>query len=128
MKRLFLLLCALLSLVNVSAQVTTASLRGVVQNSSNEVLIGATVVLSHQPTGREYVVVAGDDGRYALHGVRPGDSYCLEVSYVGFETWRVEVLQLKVGEARVIDVRLNVPALLIGAWIRGTTLILYSKL
>ena len=107
MKRLFLLLCALLSLVNVSAQVTTASLRGVVQNSSNEVLIGATVVLSHQPTGREYVVVAGDDGRYALHGVRPGDSYCLEVSYVGFETWRVEALQLKVGEARVIDVRLN---------------------
>ncbi len=107
MKRLFLLLCALLSLASVSAQVTTASLRGVVQNSSNEVLIGATVVLSHQPTGREYVVVAGVDGRYALHGVRPGDSYCLEVSYVGFETWCVEALQLKVGEARVIDVRLN---------------------
>ena len=107
MKRLFLLLCALLSLASVSAQVTTASLRGVVQNSSNEVLIGATVVLSHQPTGREYVVVAGNDGRYALHGVRPGDSYCLEVSYVGFETWRVEALQLKVGEARVIDVKLN---------------------
>ena len=38
MKRLFLLFCALLSLVNVVAQVTTASLRGVIVNSSNEEL------------------------------------------------------------------------------------------
>lgn len=107
MKRLFLLLCALLSLCNVVAQVTTASLRGVVVNPSNEVLIGATVVLSHPLTGREYVVVAGADGRYALHGVRPGEDYSLEVSYVGYETKRVEQLRLKVGEVKVLDVSLK---------------------
>ena len=77
MRKLFLLLCALLSLVNVVAQVTTASLRGVIVNSSNEVLVGATVVLSHPQTGREYAVVSGVDGRYALHGVRPASDYVL---------------------------------------------------
>lgn len=107
MKRLFLLLCILLSLQSVVAQVTTSSLRGVVLNSSNEVLVGATVVLSHPQTGREYIVVAGTDGRYALHGVRPGDGYALEVSYVGYESKRVEPLLLKVGEVRVLDVFLK---------------------
>ena len=104
MRKLFLLLCALLSLVNVVAQVTTASLRGVIVNSSNEVLVGATVVLSHLQTGREYAVVSGVDGRYALHGVRPASGYVLEVSYVGFESKRVESLMLKVGESRQLDV------------------------
>ena len=107
MKKLFLLLCALLSLVGVWAQVTTSSLRGVVVNSSNEILVGATVVLSHPQTGIEYAVVSGVDGRYALHGVRPGSDYCLEVSYVGFESKRVEALMLKVGESRVLDVMLK---------------------
>lgn len=107
MKRLVLLLCALLSLLGVSAQVTTSSIRGVVKNSSNEILVGATVVLSHQQTGREYAVATGADGRYALHGVRPSDGYRLEVSYVGFESQCVEALQLKVGESRVLDVVLK---------------------
>ena len=107
MKRLFLLFCALLSLVNVVAQVTTASLRGVIVNSSNEVLVGATVVLSHPQTGREYAVVSGVDGRYALHGVRPASDYVLEVSYVGYESKRVESLMLKVGESRQLDVSLK---------------------
>ena len=107
MKRLFLLFCALLSLVNVVAQVTTASLRGVIVNSSNEVLVGATVVLSHPQTGREYAVVSGVDGRYALHGVRPASDYVLEVSYVGYESKRVESLMLKVGESRLLDVSLK---------------------
>ena len=107
MRKLFLLLCALLSLVNVVAQVTTASLRGVIVNSSNEVLVGATVVLSHLQTGREYAVVSGVDGRYALHGVRPASGYVLEVSYVGFESKRVESLMLKVGESRQLDVSLK---------------------
>ena len=107
MKRFFLLLCALLSLVNVVAQVTTASLRGVVVNSSNEVLVGATVVLSHPQTGREYIVVSDAMGRYALHGVRPGSGYSLEVSYVGFESQQLKELLLKIGETREIDIVLN---------------------
>ena len=107
MKRLLLLFFLLLSLGNVVAQVTTASLRGVVVNSSNEILIGATVVLSHSQTGGSYVVATDSNGRYALHGVRPADGYQVEVSYVGFETKLVGPLSLRVGEVRELDVVLT---------------------
>ena len=103
MRKLFLLLCALLSLVNVVAQVTTASLRGVIVNSSNEVLVGATVVLSHLQTGREYAVVSGVDGRYALHGVRPASDYVLEVSYVGFESKRCSLTSSAIASSSAMD-------------------------
>ena len=107
MKRLFLLFFLLLSLGNVVAQVTTASLRGVVVNSSNEILIGATVVLSHPQTGRNYAVATDGDGRYALHGVRPADGYQVEVSYVGFESRLINGVSLRVGEVRELDVVLT---------------------
>ncbi|MBQ2018070.1 MAG: TonB-dependent receptor, partial [Alistipes sp.] len=54
-----------------------------------------------------YAVVSGVDGRYALHGVRPASDYVLEVSYVGYESKRVESLMLKVGESRLLDVSLK---------------------
>ena len=47
MKKLACLLIAALSLVNVMAQITTASLRGVVKNQSNEVLVGCSSQLSY---------------------------------------------------------------------------------
>ena len=106
MKRFLLLFFLLLGFVNVMAQVTTASLRGVVVNSSNEILIGATVVLSHPQTGRSYAVATDAEGRYALHGVRPADGYQVEVSYVGFENRLINAVSLRVGEVRELDVAL----------------------
>ena len=86
MKKFACLLIAVLSLVNVMAQITTASLRGVVKNQSNEILVGATVVLSHPITGSSYAVATDVQGRYSLHGRRPSDGSELEVSYVGYQT------------------------------------------
>ncbi len=112
MKKLACLLVAMLSLVSVMAQVTTASLRGVVKNQSNEVLIGATVVLSHPITGQSYAVAADSHGRYSLHGIRPSDGYVLEVSYVGYQTHESEPLTMRVGDVRVEDVVLHEAATL----------------
>ncbi len=107
MKRLVLFFIVIFSLSNVVAQVTTASLRGVVKNSQDEILIGATVALSHHQTGRVYAVVTDVNGRYSLHGVRPAVDYVLEVSYVGFESSKITRLSLGVGELRELDVMLN---------------------
>lgn len=112
MKKLVCLLVAMLSLVSVMAQVTTASLRGVVKNQSNEVLIGATVVLSHPITGQSYAVAADSHGRYSLHGIRPSDGYVLEVSYVGYQTHESEPLTMRVGDVCVEDVVLHEAATL----------------
>ncbi|MBQ1253355.1 MAG: TonB-dependent receptor [Alistipes sp.] len=106
MKRLIFLFFLLLGMCNATAQVTTSSLRGMVVNSSNEILIGATVVLSHPETGRSYAVATDAQGRYALHGVRPADDYRLEVSYVGYESLVVGALSLRVGEVREQNIEL----------------------
>ena len=97
----------LLSVAVAMAQVTTASLRGVVKNQSNDVLIGATVVLSHPLTGQSYAVAADINGRYSLHGIRPSEGYLLEVSYVGYQTYTSEPMTMRVGDARVEDIILQ---------------------
>ncbi len=100
MKRILCLTWALLCATIAVAQITTASLRGEVKNQSNENLIGATVVLSHPLTGREYATLADRDGRYSIHGVRPSEGYVLEVSYVGYHSEQRADLTLRVGEVR----------------------------
>lgn len=107
MKKLACLLMAMLSLVYAEAQITTASLRGVVKNQENEVLVGATIVLSHPVTGVSYAVAADTQGRYSLHGIRPSESYMLEVSYVGYQTYVKEDIIMRVGDVRVEDVVLH---------------------
>lgn len=99
MKRLLLLIFALLSLDAV-AQITTASLRGVVQNEAAESLVGATIMLKHAETGVVYSAVADKSGRFAIHGVRPDDGYVLVVEYLGYDSARHENLVLHLGEVR----------------------------
>ncbi|MBR2169570.1 MAG: TonB-dependent receptor, partial [Alistipes sp.] len=103
MKKLICLLLTLLSL-DVMAQITTASLRGVVQNLSKEALVGATVSLTQSKTGVAYYFVVDRDGRFAIHGIKPDDGYKLEVSYLGYDNYCISDLTLRVGESRSIDV------------------------
>lgn len=91
----------------VMAQVTTASLRGEVTNSSNEILVGATVVLSHPVTGTSYGVTADSRGRFAIHGIKPDDGYVLEASYVGCDDYVKSDMRLRVGESRTENIVLN---------------------
>lgn len=76
---LLLALCAALGL---NAQVTTASLAGLVTDENNEGMIGATVTAVHQPSGTKYNAVTNLDGRYAIQGMRTGGPYRIEVTYV----------------------------------------------
>ncbi len=107
MKKFLCLVMALSCALYAAAQITTASLGGVVTNQSEEKLVGATVILSHPSTGREYAVVADAQGRYSLHGIRPAEGYVLEVSYVGYESRRVEGITLRVGDIHEEDITLR---------------------
>ena len=81
------------------AQITTASLRGVVHNSSKEALVGATISLTQSKTGVAYYSVVDRDGRFAIHGIRPDDGYLLEASYLGYDNYRLSDMSLRVGES-----------------------------
>ena len=103
MKKLICLLLTLLSL-DVMAQVTTASLRGVVVGLSNEALVGATISLTQSKTGVAYYSIADKDGRFAIHGIKPDDGYKLEASYLGYDNYYISDLTLRVGESRSVDI------------------------
>ncbi len=99
MKRLLLFVFALFG-IQAMAQITTSSLRGVVQNEAGEALIGATLHLEQPETGAIYSTVSDKSGRFAIHGVRPDDGYVLVAEYLGYSASRHENIVLHLGEVR----------------------------
>ncbi len=89
------------------AQVTTSSIRGKVIDDTGEDVIGATILATHQPSGTSYGVVTEVDGTFFIPNMRIGGPYSVEASYVGFQDYKVEGLQLQLGERKTVDITLN---------------------
>lgn len=89
------------------AQVTTSGMSGVVKDASGQLMIGASVILTHVPSGTVYGTVTLEDGRYSLLNLRVGGPYSLEVSSVGSETYRSSGIYLTLGDVLVNNVVLQ---------------------
>ena len=104
MKKTLILSILLLSFVFTSfAQTTTASMRGVVKDTSNEPLAGASIIALHQPTGTSYGAVTQFNGSYNIANMRIGGPYKVTVSYVGYKTVTLDNIYLKLGEKLKLD-------------------------
>ena len=71
--------------IAVKAQVTTAAISGVVNDSKGESLPGATVVAVHVPSGTRYIAVTEMNGSFNMPAVRVGGPYTVTVTFVGFK-------------------------------------------
>ena len=80
------------------AQVTTASIRGVVSDEQNVQLPGASVVAVHLPSGTSYGTVTQFNGSFNIPNMRIGGPYTITVSYVGFKTQKDEGIHLQIGQ------------------------------
>jgi len=89
------------------AQVTTSGMAGIVKDPSGAPMIGATVILTHVPSGTVYGTVTQDDGRYSLVNLRVGGPYMLEVSSVGSETNKSGGIYLTLGDVLVNNIVLE---------------------
>jgi len=100
MKQCFTLFSVLftLGISSLYAQVTTASLGGLVSDAKEEPLIGATVVATHIPSGTFYGTTTRADGRYTLPNVRVGGPYSVKVSYTGYKASEVTIEILTLGQ------------------------------
>jgi len=112
--RKFLLLCFVfvatsLASVRLLAQgVTTAALHGVVTDSKGATLPGATIVVTHVPTGTVYSAATRADGRYNLPNLRVGGPYTIKISFIGFKDYVQEGITLSIGQdqnfgAKLVD-------------------------
>lgn len=90
------------------AQVTTSSINGTITDATTkETLIGASVVAKHLPTGTIYGAATNLKGNFIIQGLRPGGPYVLEVSYVGYQSIKLENITLSLGEAETFNVALR---------------------
>ena len=104
-----LVICTLLSFLcslSVWAQVTTASMSGVV-SSNGEPVIGATIMAVHQPSGTNYGTITNMDGRFDLQGMRTGGPYEITISYIGYQTAIYKDVTLQLGETYNLNVDLK---------------------
>lgn len=86
------------------AQVTTSSIKGLIQDNSSEPLPSATVLAIHEPTGTKYGISTNMDGRYSLLNLRIGGPYSVTVSYVGYKEQKFDNIYLTLGKTHNLDV------------------------
>ncbi|WP_188315989.1 TonB-dependent receptor [Chitinophaga agrisoli] len=89
------------------AQVTTSSLTGVVKDSKNEGLIGATVKATHVPSGTVYGTITQNEGRFTIPNMQVGGPYKIEVTFIGYVTRTYNNVGLELGVPGKLNVQLE---------------------
>lgn len=109
MKQLRLLLVLTIGFIslNLTAQITTATLNGSVLDKSGTPLIGATVVAIHVPTGIQYGNTTREDGHFTLPNLKVGGPYTVQATYVGYKAQKFEKIRLALGQKLDIDFKLE---------------------
>jgi Carboxypeptidase regulatory-like domain/TonB dependent receptor len=88
------------------AQETTSSVRGDVADQSGAAIVGATVTVTHVPSGTTSTQTTDDAGGFNAAGLRLGGPFIVEVTAPGFETATQEIGFLSAGQAQRISVAL----------------------
>ncbi len=101
-----------LTAVTASAQVTTGSLSGRVQNSQGEAVTGASVIAIHLPSGTTYETSSRADGRFMIINMRVGGPYSVTVAYTGtgsaaFAPETTENVEINLGVATDLNVEVK---------------------
>jgi hypothetical protein len=103
------------------AQVTTASIAGIVNDAQGQPMPGVTVVAVHQPSGTTYNAVTRGDGRYTIPGMRVGGPYQVTASLAGFQTQVRSDVNLSLGVATDVDFALALAAVQETVTVSGTS-------
>ncbi|PTQ08860.1 hypothetical protein CLG96_14855 [Sphingomonas oleivorans] len=81
----------------VYAQETTSSIRGVV-TAAGAPIAGATVAVTHMPSGTTSTAVTGADGAFTTSGLRPGGPFMVRVVADGQPPVEITGIQLTAGQ------------------------------
>ncbi len=90
-----------------SAQVSTASINGVIRDPTGAVVPDATIVLTNVDTSVARTSTANNAGAYGFVSIPPGN-YTIEASAKGFSSQKLAPFVLAVGQAATFDFALTV--------------------
>ena len=92
-----LTLAFFLSVPHAHGQVTTATLYGVVRDTSGAILPGVNVTVTHQGTSLTRETVTDERGEFALPAL-PAGPYAIKIELSGFKTYTSEGMKLGAGQ------------------------------
>jgi hypothetical protein len=100
--------------------VTTSGLDGFVNDTDDNPLVGANVVVVHEPSGTQYGTSVRDGGLYTIPNMRVGGPYTIIVSYIGYHAQEQNNIYLNLGQTYSVDFTLAVEAIeMIGVEVTG---------
>lgn len=112
---LLLLVSFFISTSSINAQVvTTSSMNGTVTDSNGDALPGANIIALHQPSGTQYGTSTRLDGKFNINGMRVGGPYDVTVSFVGYNSQKIENVYLELGQNLRVEFRLTEEAVQLG--------------
>lgn len=107
LKQLTALLTATFLTANVFSQETTATLDGSVVNAQGTPVEGASILLTHVPTGYQTAVQTNNKGLFVIPNLKPGGPYTVVVSFIGNEDEKFENVNLLLGSNPDLNVVLK---------------------
>ncbi len=91
--------------------VTTSGLDGFVTDTNRNPLVGANIVVVHEPSATQYGTSVRDGGLYTIPNMRVGGPYTITVSHIGYQTQIKKEIQLILGQTQSVDFSLAVEAI-----------------
>jgi hypothetical protein len=101
--------------------VTTAQMSGVVRDAQGQVIPGATITATHEPSGTVYEAISQADGRFFVPGMRVGGPYHVSAALTGFSTELVNNLTMNLGVTQDLQFTLKVAAIAETITVVGTS-------
>ncbi|MCH8021724.1 carboxypeptidase regulatory-like domain-containing protein, partial [candidate division KSB1 bacterium] len=91
--------------------VTTGAMNGLVTDAQGEALVGANVIVVHEPSGTTYGTAVRNGGAFDIRNMRIGGPYSLTVSFIGYKTQKEENIYVSLAQTVRIDFKLQEEAI-----------------
>jgi hypothetical protein len=93
--------------INAFSQETTATLNGEIRSTNGEPVEGASVAVTHIPTGYHSATQSNKKGIFVIPNLKPGGPYTIVVSFVGYEEQKFDSITLILGNNPDLNVSLK---------------------
>jgi len=90
-----------------NAQITETSLRGMVSDSSGNVIVASAVVAQNDATAQISTTTTNENGEFVFPSL-PSGSYTIFVRVPGFKTYELKSLKLNVGQTSDLTIKLEI--------------------
>ena len=84
------------------ANLQPGSISGTVTDVNDDIIPGANVTLESPLTGDKRSTMSGDNGSYTFGDLRPGVTYQLTITAVGFATWTSSTFTVDPGQIHIL--------------------------